>query len=117
MKKNNNLSYKGFYGLISFDQQEKIFYGKVEFIKDLANYEATDAETLISSFKDAVDCYLQDCKDANREPDIPFKGSFNVRIGTDLHEKAGLYALQHEDSLNNVVKNALTKFLTQNTGR
>lgn len=36
--KNNYLTYKGFYGSISFDQEEKIFFGKVEFIKDLVNY-------------------------------------------------------------------------------
>ena len=34
-----------------------------------------------------------------------------MRIGTELHEKVALYALQHEDTLNNVVKNALSKFI------
>ena len=55
MKKNNSLIYKGFYGSINFDQEKKIFFGKIEFIKDLVNYEAKDAENLVNSFKDAVD--------------------------------------------------------------
>jgi predicted HicB family RNase H-like nuclease len=115
MKRNNSLTYKGFYGSINFDQEEKIFFGQIEFIKDLVNYEARDAENLINSFQEAVDDYLVSCKESNKEPDKPFKGSFNVRIGTELHKKVGLYALQHEDTLNNVVKNALSKFINSNS--
>ena len=115
MKRNNSLTYKGFYGSINFDQEEKIFFGQIEFIKDLVNYEAKDAENLVNSFQEAVDDYLTSCKEANKQPDKPFKGSFNVRIGTELHEKVVLYALQHEDTLNNVVKNALSKFINSSS--
>ena len=111
MKKTNSLTYKGFYGSINFDQEEKIFFGQIEFIKDLVSYEAKDAESLVNSFQDAVDDYLLSCKEANKQPDKPFKGSFNVRIGTELHAKVGLYAMQHHDTLNNVVKNALNEFI------
>ncbi|NRA73243.1 MAG: type II toxin-antitoxin system HicB family antitoxin [Rickettsiales bacterium] len=111
MKKNNTLKYKGYYGSISFDEEAKTFYGKVEFIRDLVNYEARDAESLIAALHEAVDDYITDCKNAQKEPDKPFKGSFNVRIGSDLHQKISLYALDHEDTLNNVVKNALNKFI------
>lgn len=115
MKKNDSLTYKGFHGSINFDQEDKIFFGKIEFIKDLVNYEARDAENLVNSFQDAVDDYLEICKKAHKEPDKPFKGSFNVRIGTELHEKVGLYALQHKETLNNVVKNALSQFINSNS--
>ena len=93
----------------------KIFFGQIEFIKDLVNYEARDAESLVNSFQESVDDYLASCKEANKQPDKPFKGSFNVRIGTELHEKVALYALQHEDTLNNVVKNALSKFINSSS--
>jgi len=45
MKRTTNLTYKGFHGSINFDQEEKIFFGQIEFIKDLINYEARDAES------------------------------------------------------------------------
>ncbi|WP_236869777.1 type II toxin-antitoxin system HicB family antitoxin [Candidatus Bandiella numerosa] len=114
MKKNNIITYKGFHGSINFDQEEKLFYGQIEFIKDFVNYEAKDADGLINSFQEAVDDYLSTCKQLSKYPDKPFKGTFNVRIGTELHEKIGLYALQHDDTLNNVVKNALSKFVELN---
>ena len=115
MKRNRSLIYKEFYGSINFDQEEKMFYGQIEFIRDLINYEAKDGEGLVKSFEEAVDDYLLSCKEAEKEPDKAFKGSFNVRVGTELHKKIGLYALQHEDTLNNVVKNALGKFIDTET--
>ncbi|HJD55328.1 MAG TPA: type II toxin-antitoxin system HicB family antitoxin [Rickettsia endosymbiont of Pyrocoelia pectoralis] len=41
----------------------------------------------------------------------PFKGSFNVRIEPELHKEVSLYAMQHGDTLNGVVKKALNEFI------
>lgn len=90
---------------------EKIFYGKIEFIRDLVTYEASDAETLIRHFHKAIDEYLDECKDLNKNPDKPFKGSFNVRVDPELHKEASLYALQHGDTLNGVVRKVLNVFI------
>ena len=40
-------------------------------------------------------------------PEKPFKGSFNIRIGEELHEKATLVALDQNMKLNEFVKTAL----------
>ena len=63
MTKSDLICYKNYYGSVHFDASEKIFYGKIEFIRDLVAYEASDAETLIRHFHEAVDEYLDDCKD------------------------------------------------------
>jgi predicted HicB family RNase H-like nuclease len=42
--------------------QAMIFYGKIAFIRDLVNYEAQDGQNLLTSFHEAVDDYLDDCK-------------------------------------------------------
>ena len=81
MKRNNSITYKGFYGSINFDQEEKIFFGQIEFIKDLVNYEARDAENLVNSFQEAVDDYLTSCKEANKQPDKPFKCQLSCKLG------------------------------------
>jgi predicted HicB family RNase H-like nuclease len=109
--KSDLIYYKNYYGSVHFDASEKIFYGKIEFIRDLVTYEASDAETLIRHFHEAVDEYLDDCKDSNKTPDKPFKGSFNVRVDPELHKEASLYALQHGDTLNGVVRKALNVFI------
>lgn len=109
--KNDFISYKGYYGSINFDQENEIFYGKVEFIRDLITYEASDAKDLIKSFREAIDDYLLDCDNLNKIPDKPFKGSFNVRVHPDLHKEVSLYAIKHGETLNNIVKKALDEFI------
>lgn len=109
------IKYKQYYGSVHFDPQQEIFYGKIEFIRDLISFEASDAKSLVQSLKDAVDEYLEDCKTLGKVPDVPFKGSFNIRISPTLHREIGLYAIQHNSSVNNIVKSALKNFIEHNT--
>ena len=111
MSEANLIEYKGYHGSIHFDLENELFYGKVEFIRDLINFEASDAKSLIKVFHEAVDEYLEDCSDTGKKPDTPFKGSFNVRITPELHSDISLYALQHDSNLNKVVKSALKEFI------
>lgn len=57
------LQHKGFYGSVHFDEENLIFYGKVEFIRALVSYEASTAKTLKIVFVDAVEDYLQLCNE------------------------------------------------------
>jgi predicted HicB family RNase H-like nuclease len=43
---------------------------------------------------------------------MPFKGSFNVRIGPDLHRRAALAAKDQKKNLNTIVVDALERYLT-----
>ena len=111
MNNSDLIGYKQYHGSVHFDPVQEIFYGKVEFIRDLINFEATDAKSLVQSFKNSVDDYLEDCRVLNKSPDIPFKGSFNIRISPTLHREIGLYAMQHDSSINNIVKSVLKDFI------
>lgn len=110
MNKEDLIFYKGYYGSVHFDAEQELFYGKLEFIRDLVNFEAEDAKLIIPAFHDAVDGYLEDCKELEKQPNIPFKGSFNVRVSPELHRQLGIYAVSHKDSINNVVKSALKEY-------
>ncbi|WP_218460506.1 type II toxin-antitoxin system HicB family antitoxin [Rickettsia sp. TH2014] len=111
MIKNDFMSYKGYLGSVHFDASEESFFGKVEFIRDLITYEGSDAKTLVKSFREAIDSYLEDCNIVGKIPDKPFKGSFNVRIEPELHKEVSLYAMQHGYTLNGIVKKALNEFI------
>ena len=106
------MEYKGYYGSVHYSDGDQVFHGKVEFIRGLVSYEGTDVKGLRAAFEAAVDDYLQLCEDGKTEPEIPFKGSFNVRVGSDLHRRAALLAKGHNTTLNNVVVDALEKYLT-----
>lgn len=106
------IHYKGYYGSVHYSDDDQIFFGKIEYIKSLVNYEGTDAASLRQAFKEAVDDYLELCQNEGIKPDQSFRGSFNVRTGCDLHRKAALYAKEKGLNLNNVVTEALEQYLS-----
>lgn len=108
----NMIAYKGYYGSVHYSDEDQIFHGKIEFIRSLVSYEGTDVISLRTAFEEAVDDYLKLCEEENREPDTPFKGSFNIRTGTDLHRRAVLFAKSKGTNLNSIVTDALEKYLS-----
>lgn len=101
------LTYKNFIGSVHFSAEDKVFYGKLEGISDLIMFEGQSVAELIKAFHEAVNDYLELCKEAGKEPERPFKGSFNVRIPSDLHRKAVKKATMMGISLNQFVQKAL----------
>lgn len=109
-------NYNGYMGSIDFDTEDMLIHGKILFINDVVTYQADDIVGLKSAFEDAVDDYLETCELLGKLPDKPLKGSFNVRIGPDLHKDAARSASQEGVSLNDWVKLAIETRLT-NEGR
>ena len=107
------LSYKGYFGSIHYNQEDRIFYGKIEFIRALISYEGKDADTLVAAFEEAVGDYLVTCEEQGIEPEKPFKGSFNVRIAPELHQQVAVAASQNGMSLNRFVAEALSQAVNQ----
>lgn len=58
--------YKGYFGSVHYNDQDQVFYGKIEFIRALASYEGTDVKSLKRAFESAVDDYLIFCQQTNR---------------------------------------------------
>jgi predicted HicB family RNase H-like nuclease len=106
------MTYKGYYGSVHYSDEDQIFHGKIEFIRALVSYEGADVRGLRTAFEEAVDDYLKLCEEEDKEPEMPFKGSFNVRTGTDLHRRAVLFAKSKGTNLNTVITDALEKFLS-----
>ena len=97
-------NYKDYQGSVKVSVEDNCLHGKIEFINDLINYEAETVEQLEKEFRLAVESYLETCKKVGMEPKKPFKGSFNVRIGQELHEKAAKRAGEIGKSLNDYIK-------------
>jgi len=84
----NYLSYKGYYGSIEPELEDDTLHGKVLYIRDLLLFKGNDIKSLRQDFESLIDEYLEDCQALGKEPDKPFKGSFNVRIDPSLHQEA-----------------------------
>lgn len=73
----------------------------------MISYESERAAELKKAFAEAVDDYLAMCEKKNILPEKPFKGTFNVKIGEALHERAVIAATSKGIKLNKFVKPAL----------
>ena len=89
---NNTMRYKGYIGSVEFSENDSVFYGKVLGIRSLISYEGANASELVTDFHGAVDDYLAKCKEDGIAPEIAYKGSFNIRITPQLHEKLAICA-------------------------
>jgi predicted HicB family RNase H-like nuclease len=105
------MQYRGYFGSVHYNDADEIFYGKIEFIRSLISYEGYDIASLRVSFQEAVEDYLNLCQERGIEPEKPFKGSFNVRVGSELHRRAAIAAQQQGKNLNQLVTEALKTHL------
>ena len=103
----DQLLYKGYFGSARYSAADEVFYGKLEGIDDLVNYEGESVKELIKAFHEAVDDYVEMCQRLGKEPNKTYKGSFNVRIPVDMHREAAIYAASKDISLNDFVKTAI----------
>lgn len=107
------LEHKGYTGSIEYSAEDNLLFGSVLGIGGLISFEGKTGKQLEKDFKNAIDIYLADCKESGREPEKPFKGSFNVRIPATLHQKAALLAMEAKTSLNNLVTEAIRSRVSQ----
>lgn len=104
---NDILEYKGYYANIHFSGEDDVFYGKLIGINDLIMFEGNSVKDLKKAFKEAVDDYLETCETVVKTPEKTYKGVFNVRIPSDLHRQAALFAAIKKVSLNDFVRYAI----------
>ena len=108
----NVMEYKGYVGSVEFSEKDGVFFGKVQGIRSLISYEGTNAKELVSDFHEAVDDYLSLCEEEGTSPETAYKGSLNVRFkNADIHRRAAVYAIMHEQSLNSFIEEAVEEKL------
>ena len=101
------LSYRNYNGTVEYSKEEKCLFGKVVGIKSLLSYEGESVKALEQDFQNVIDVYLSECREQNVEPELPYKGTFNVRISPELHRNIAVYAIEHGKSLNAAVEEAI----------
>ncbi|MFN3996694.1 type II toxin-antitoxin system HicB family antitoxin [Algoriphagus sp.] len=107
------LEYRGFTGSIEYSPEDDLLFGKILGIQGLISYEGVTGKLLEEDFKTSIDEYLAICKEQGKAPEKSFKGSFNVRIPAELHQRAALKAMEEKSSLNNLVSEAIRSHLSK----
>ena len=105
------LRYKGFIGSIEAELNENTLYGKVIGLDKgtLVTYEGQTLAELKEDFVNAVDDYIDHCKENGIPLHKSYSGSFNIRIPVELHARAAAMAQELGISLNAFVRESLAK--------
>lgn len=107
------LKHRGYYGSIEANTEDKCLFGQLQFIRSLVSYEGETVAELERAFREAVDDYLDTCERLGKSPEVPCKGSFNVRVGHETHLAAARAAVEHGTSLNELTRRALDEYLRE----
>ena len=104
----NTLKYKGYLGSVAYSEADQVFYGKIEGIDALVNYEGSSVLELTEAFHEAVEDYLVFCEEKGLMPEKSYTGSFNVRISPQIHRDIARLAAEEGLSLNAYIKKVLS---------
>lgn len=105
----NTLKYKDFIGSVAFSEADNVFFGKIEGIDGLVNFEGESVSELTNAFHEAVDDYLAYCEEEGIEPHKSYSGSLNVRLTPEIHTQVAYFAKRAGMSINSFIRTAVEK--------
>ena len=103
----NTLKYKDFLGSVNFSEKDGVFFGKLEGIDGLVNFEGESVKELTEAFHEAVDDYLAYCEEEGIEAHKSYTGVLNIRISPETHRRIVVLAKQMGVSINSFIKSTL----------
>lgn len=106
------MTYKGYLGSVAYSEKDNVFFGKIEGINGLVNFEGESVKELTEAFHEAVDDYLAYCKDEGIEPEKSYTGILNVRLKPAVHRQIAMLAKQAGMTINGYIKEALEEKVT-----
>ena len=81
------MEYKGYVAAIAYDDYADVLHGRVINAADysIVTFEASDVEGLKREFAISIDEYLASCEEDGVEPEKPYSGKVELKIGPKLH--------------------------------
>ena len=102
------LRYKGYTGSVEYSEEECTFFGKVLGLRrDGITYEGSSAAEIKQDFEEAIDHYLETCREQGISPEKPYNGKFVLRMTPDLHGLAAERAAERGESINDFINEAI----------
>ncbi len=103
------MEYKGYIGVVEFDDEAGIFHGEVVNTRDVITFQGKSVAEIKKAFRESVDDYLEFCKQRGEEPDKPFSGKLMLRMEPSLHRALAVEARRGKKSINSLIVEKLQK--------
>jgi predicted HicB family RNase H-like nuclease len=104
---NEHIEYQGYKAKVTYSREDDVLVGRVIDVDALIMFSGSSIAELKAEFQAAIDSYLAECAELGIQPEKPYKGSFNVRVGCEAHRKAANKAKAWGVSLNEFVRLAI----------
>lgn len=114
---NNDISYKGYTGSMEVSSEDDCLHGRIQFLDDIVTYEAESVPGIKKAFEEAVDRYIAFCERNGKTAGKPYSGTFNVRIGPELHRQAAHASRARDVKLNEFVTSAIRAAVDNHGGQ
>ncbi len=103
------LTHKGYAAQITFDAEDRIFFGRIAGIADIVTFHAETVNDLVCAFEEAVDDYTAMSEKLGRKPQKPYSGKLMLRVPPELHARAAMLAEASGKSINAWVAEVLSQ--------
>ena len=100
------MEYKGYIGMVEYDDQAKLFHGDVINIKTVITFQGKSVDEIEQAFCDSIDDYLAWCAEDGVAPETPYSGKFNLNLSPSLHREVAVMAKKLKLSVDSFVEKA-----------
>lgn len=107
------MSYKGYFAVVEFDSDARIFHGEVLGINDVITFQGTTVDDLEKEFHASVEDYLSFCEKEGRKPEVMMSGTLNLRMGPEKHRLVKIFADAHKVSINDYINIAIEEKISR----
>ena len=101
------MEYKGYYGIVEYDERMRIFHGEIVNTRDVITFQGKTVDDLEKAFRESVNDYQEWCADEGVTPEKPYSGKFNLRLSPELHREVAIAAKKMDVSINRFVEMAI----------
>jgi len=98
-----------FVAIVEYEPEEKLFYGRVVNTRDVIDFWANRADEIENEFAASIEAYLESCAEEGVEPEKPYSGKFQARLGEELHRKVATAAALSGKSMNEWITEVLER--------
>ena len=105
----NMMKYKNYIARIEFDDEDRIFVGRLAGIDDIVSFHGSTVDELETAFHESVDHYLEVSERTGRAPQKPYSGKLMLRINPDVHAAVATASQVQGKSINQWASEVLSK--------
>lgn len=83
----NAMNYKGYTARIEYDDEDRIFVGRLEGIRDILGFHGTTVDELEIAFHESVDDYVRACEKLGQSPQKPASGKLILLLSPNITQE------------------------------